>query len=64
MAIKEIIELTEKIFANPHGCYRKIKCRKKKIAFNGEPQPVGWSTQLDLLTQNCRGATMIPPNSH
>lgn len=22
-------DLTEKIFANPHGCYRKIKSRKK-----------------------------------
>lgn len=36
----------------------------KKIVFNGEPHPVGWTTLLDLLTQNCRGATMIPPNSH
>lgn len=29
MVIKEIIELTEKIYANPHGCYRKIRCREK-----------------------------------
>lgn len=33
---------------------------EKKIAFNGEPQPVGRSTQLDLLTQNCRGAAVTP----
>lgn len=32
----------------------------KKNAFNGEAQPLGWSTQLDLLTQNCRGAAVTP----
>lgn len=62
MAVKEIV-LTEKIFANPHGCYRKIKCREKN-AFNGEPHSGGWNTQPDLLTQNFRGAAVTPGNSH